>query len=197
VDTFNVGSAVGEGFVNSGTAAHPTLVHEKTSLVRIVIKADPSSPYGFIIITTIPNYGGRSKVDESQNETVYPQSVWSENLDDLELARKFVNFIVQDTATVEEVKDESFKNRSPAMLEEYIKGLEAVEKIANESQQPGILFNIVGWDAGYMLPNDTEEEARLWLLEFAEFVRDVLRDREPPRKYPMEVFHPRCYFYPE
>jgi hypothetical protein len=60
------------------------------------------------------------------------------------------------------------------------------------------------------LNQKTEDEARLWLLEFAEFIRDTIRDRlktiqagfneatdMPSRKYSVFVAKSREYFFPE
>jgi hypothetical protein len=48
------GSAVGEGFVNTGTAAAPNPVYSVTSLVRIAIRFVPGTPPDFYIITAFP-----------------------------------------------------------------------------------------------------------------------------------------------
>jgi hypothetical protein len=50
----DAGSAVGEGFVNSGTAAAPRPVYTTSSLVRIAIQFVPGPPPDFFIITAFP-----------------------------------------------------------------------------------------------------------------------------------------------
>jgi hypothetical protein len=65
-------------------------------------------------------------------------------------------------------------------------------------------------DLGDWLSEKTENEARLWLLEFAEFIRNAIRDQlktihadfyeetdMPSRKYPALVLRSRRYFFPE
>lgn len=50
----DVGNAVGEGFVNTGTAVAPNPVFSVTSLVRIAIRFVPGTPPDFYIITAFP-----------------------------------------------------------------------------------------------------------------------------------------------
>jgi len=51
---FNTGNAVGEGFVNSGTAAAPNPVYTVSSLVSIAINFLPGTPPDFYVITAFP-----------------------------------------------------------------------------------------------------------------------------------------------
>lgn len=132
-------------------------------------------------------------MDEEELEIV---TVWDDTPSPtaLEEARKFVHFKVADTLDADEVRGNIIDFMD---LEVVLRGLEAVERIAHEPPEGASLAEVVKWDAGWMLPNDTEEEARLWLLEFAEFVREVLGEHAPPRKHPAEVPRPRRYFFPE
>ncbi len=59
-NSFDAGSAVGEGFVNGGSFGQGprTAVYARTSLVRITIVLDAGSPPSFHIITTFPNLMG-------------------------------------------------------------------------------------------------------------------------------------------
>lgn len=64
-------------------------------------------------------------------------------------------------------------------------------------------------ESDYFLEVETEEEARLWLIEFAEFLRDVIRvelkrmhgdlfdEDTPPRKYAIIASRSRKYFFPK
>jgi hypothetical protein len=65
-------------------------------------------------------------------------------------------------------------------------------------------------DLSDWLSEKTEEEARLWLLEFAEFIRNAIQDQlrtihadfneatdMPPRTYPAIVSKSRKYFFPQ
>jgi hypothetical protein len=113
----------------------------------------------------------------------------------LEQARLFLQFRVADALSADEVRESSFRNLSPGMVAKHRESLEALEWLANETPDGVSLVDVVQWDANRMI--DDEQEARVWLLEFAEFVRDILGDQAPPRQYPIIVEGPRAFFFPQ
>ena len=114
----------------------------------------------------------------------------------LEEARKYAHFKVADTETLEEVRDH-IAHGLPKGLAIHERGLLAIEQIAHEEVPAGTLVQVVGWDVGWVLDEETDDEARTWLLEFAEFVRATLGDLAPPRQYSAPPAGPRRFFYPE
>jgi hypothetical protein len=132
-------------------------------------------------------------------------SVTPKNPTRLDKARMFLQFRVADALSAEEVREVSFQNLSSSMVTKHCDSLEALEWLANETPKGVSLTEIVQWDANYVInsgtdeqkyPERAEEEARVWMLEFAEFVRDILGDHAPHRTYPKPVFKERKYFFP-
>jgi hypothetical protein len=123
----------------------------------------------------------------------------------IEKVKLFLQFRVEDAESADEIAQERFRaffNQA----EDDVKSLEALEWLANETPDGVSLTEIVKWDANYVIdtgtdevenPDQAEREAKLWLLEFAEFVREILGDKVPPRKYPVLTSRPRQYFFPE
>jgi hypothetical protein len=133
-------------------------------------------------------------------------AITSKNLSRLERAKSFLQFYVDDAESADEIRIFRFQNLSNPMIQKHINSLEAIEWLANEMQPNVSLTEIVKWDANYVIetgtdevenPEQAEREAKLWLLEFAEFVREILGTEMPSRKYPVLTSRPRRYFFPE
>jgi hypothetical protein len=129
----------------------------------------------------------------------------SENLSRLEQARRFIQFRVEDAESLQEITEERF-TLTPNQIRKDVEGLKALEWLANETPKGVSLTEIVQWDANYVInsgtdelkyPNRAEQEARMWLLEFAEFVREILGEQAPHRTYPKPAIKTRQYFFPE
>ncbi len=123
-----------------------------------------------------------------------------------EKVKLFLQHYVSDTESLDEIRNFRFQNLSQSMLEKHAQNLEAIEWLAHETPKNVSLTDIVKWDANYVIetgtdesenPTQAESEAKLWLLEFAEFVRKILGDNAPARKYPAIDSEPRKYFFPE
>jgi|GEM_PF-3061056 len=63
-----------------------------------------------------------------------------------------------------------------------VRGLQAIETLLLDPPADGTLLDMVLWDANHPLDDPSEESAKIWLREMAEFVRDVLGDKQPPRQ---------------
>ena len=133
-------------------------------------------------------------------------SMTPENPTQLEKVKLFLQFYVNDAESADEIRNWRFQNLSPSMLKKHASNLEALEWIVNETPKDISPTEIVKWDANYVIDTGTDEianpvqaetEARFWLLEFAEFVRDILSDQAPPRRYPVIVEGPRAFFFPQ
>jgi hypothetical protein len=51
----NAGAAIGEGFVNAGTAVAPQPVYSVTSLFNVRIRLIPGPPPDFFVVTGFPS----------------------------------------------------------------------------------------------------------------------------------------------
>ena len=63
-----------------------------------------------------------------------------------------------------------------------VHGLQAIETLLADPPADGTLLDMVLWDANHPLDDPNEESAKTWLREMAEFVRDVLGDKQPLRQ---------------
>jgi hypothetical protein len=62
---------------------------------------------------------------------------------------------------------------------EDLAGIEAL--LASSSNEPGVLADLVAWDANWVLDDPSDEGAKRFLREVAEMIREVLADKAPPR----------------
>ncbi|RIV42065.1 fibronectin type III domain-containing protein [Flagellimonas pelagia] len=53
---YDFGSQVGTGYTNTGTLSEPTSFAVKSTKVKLVFKADPTNPTGYILLTAYPSY---------------------------------------------------------------------------------------------------------------------------------------------
>lgn len=53
---YDFGSQVGTGYTNTGTLSDPTSFAVKSTKVKLVFKADPTNPTGYILLTAYPSY---------------------------------------------------------------------------------------------------------------------------------------------
>ena len=65
-----------------------------------------------------------------------------------------------------------------------VQGLQAIETLLAHPPADGMLLDMVLWDANHPLDNPSEESAKTWLRRTAEFVRDVLGDKQPHKADP-------------
>ncbi len=99
----------------------------------------------------------------------------------LEAAAKFFRSFFSDE-TWEEAR-EGIASQVASNPRSVLAGLAGVEGLlADPPAEPGVLFEMVSWDANKPLENPTDEAAKAWLREVAEMVREVLGDKQPPRQ---------------
>lgn len=98
----------------------------------------------------------------------------------LEAMRDLVGFFA-DADSVEEVKRDLRRRaaNNPRGLIQGLNGIEAV--LANPPAEEGVLSDIVAWEANWVLDDPSDEGAKQWLREVAEWVREALGDKAPPR----------------
>ncbi|MEH1766432.1 hypothetical protein [Nostoc sp.] len=99
----------------------------------------------------------------------------------LEEARQFLRRYWGDETMLDEIRIqmENTVSFSPSSV---IRGLEAIEAVLVTPLPDGTLLDMVLWDANYPLDDPSEGSAKAWLKDISEFVRNVLGDRQPPRK---------------
>jgi hypothetical protein len=175
---------------------------------------------------------------KNENDVLNPsnivyESVLPNNPTNLKRTQVLLQSLVEGAESVEEIRKERFGEfLTFPQIEEYSNALTALEEIANEPPDEVSLYELVEWYGNAIVnestmditlnpitANDPEklikanEIAQLWLFEFAEFMRDTLRDvlrkklgvlfqedndeDMPARKYPVIVTRPRKYFFPE
>jgi hypothetical protein len=137
------------------------------------------------------------------------------------LEEKGASFLLEYANGVDYLEDISdkivyFKNKKSANLEKF----SALEKLVHENPNRTSLFELFSDNtlliishsdteniilhsiSSSNLPNELEKAdriAKLWLLEFIEYIRELLEAQgiNLPRKYPVLVSRPRKYFFPE
>lgn len=98
----------------------------------------------------------------------------------LEAAKKFFNAFFSDEDWEE--SKERLTKRVALNPHAVLAGLAGVEGLlADPPAEPGVLFEMVSWDANKPLEDPTDAGAKVWLREVAEMVREVLGDKQPPR----------------
>lgn len=98
----------------------------------------------------------------------------------LEAARKFFNAFFSDEDW-EEAKERLTK-RAALNPRSVLAGLVGVEGLlAYPPAESGVLFEMVAWDANWVLEDKTDDGAKAWMREVAEMVREVLGSKQPPR----------------
>jgi hypothetical protein len=99
----------------------------------------------------------------------------------LEAARQFLRRYWGDEGILDAIRvdmeDTIAFNPKPV-----VQGLQAIEGLLADPPSDGTLLDLVLWDANHPLDDPSAESAKQWLGEMAEFVRDVLGDKQPPRQ---------------
>jgi len=99
----------------------------------------------------------------------------------LEAAKKFFNTFFSDESW-EEAR-EGIASLAAFNPRSILAGLAGVEGLlADPPAEPGVLSDLVAWEANWVLDDPSDEGAKVWLREVAEMVREVLGDKQPPRQ---------------
>ena len=97
-----------------------------------------------------------------------------------EATAKFFRSFFADSSWKEAQEDIS--SQSAENPRSVLAGLAGVEGLlAHPPTEPGVLLDLVLWDANTGLENPSDESAMVWMREVAEMVREVLGDKQPPR----------------
>ena len=99
----------------------------------------------------------------------------------LEEARKFLQFYWGDEGMLDAIRAQ-MKDTITFNPRSIVRGLQAIEALLVDPPPEGKLLDVVLWDANHPLDNPSEDLAKTWLREMAEFVRNVLGDKQPPRQ---------------
>lgn len=98
----------------------------------------------------------------------------------LEAATKFLRIFFADNSW-EEAKEDIF-SQSAENPRSVLAGLAGVEGLlAYPPAEPGVLLDLVLWDANTGLDDPSDAGAKAWLGEVAQMVREVLGNKQPPR----------------
>lgn len=63
-----------------------------------------------------------------------------------------------------------------------IKGLNGIESLLANLPEEGVLTYLVACDANWVLDEPNDENSARWLHQLAEFIREVMGDKQPPRE---------------
>jgi hypothetical protein len=101
----------------------------------------------------------------------------------IEEAKQFLRRYWGDEAMLDAIRIqmENTISFSPSSI---VRGLVAIEALLATPLPDGTLLDMVLWDANHPLDDPSEQSAKVWLQEIAEFVRDVLGEQQPPRQTP-------------
>lgn len=104
-----------------------------------------------------------------------------ENSTNLEETCKFLSdlFSCVDTyeETVSEIKRKAYNNSKY-----LIDGLEAVENLLQETAYKGFFADLIEHEANLILEDRTDENAKKWLRELADTIRQILDNKAPPKR---------------
>ena len=134
-------------------------------------------------MTDFDKGGSKNSVEEEQTRV---RAMLQAKLDappspPLEAAKKFFNAFFSDEDW-EEAKERLAK-RTSLNSRSVLAGLAGIEGLlAAPPAERGVLFEMVTWDANWVLEDKTDEGAKVWMREVAEMVREVLGDKQPPRR---------------
>lgn len=90
----------------------------------------------------------------------------------LDEAREFLGAWVAGAASLEEA-GEGFRHLSPFPV---ARALKAIEELLAEPQEPGVLANLVAWDANWVLDDPTDAGAAEFLREVAGLMRQAIEE---------------------
>jgi hypothetical protein len=88
----------------------------------------------------------------------------------LEKAQLFLRSWVASAESIEEA-GEGFRELSPSYVRD---ALSAMETLLGEAHEPGVLANLVGWDANWVLDDPSDAGAAVFLREVARLLRAAL-----------------------
>lgn len=91
----------------------------------------------------------------------------------LEETRKFLRRYWSDEDGSDTIYDD-MKRTISLSPKPITAGLQAIEALLKAPLPEGTLLHLVVWDANHPLEEATEEAARAWLQEIAEFTREVI-----------------------
>ena len=123
------------------------------------------------------NIGNRTEEERARVQAMLQAKLNAPPAPPLEAAQKFFRSYFSD-----ESWEEAKKGLTSQTADNPRTGLAGVEGLlANPPAKQGILFDLVAWDANWVLEDPSDEGATVWLREVAEMVRGVLGDKQPPR----------------
>ena len=123
---------------------------------------------------------GKTEEEQAQVRAMLQAKLNAPPLPPLEAAKKFFNAFFSDEDW-EEAKERLVK-RASLNPRSVLMGLAGIEGLlVAPPAERGVLFEMVAWDANWVLEDKTDEGAKVWMREVAEMVREVLGDKQPPR----------------
>lgn len=98
----------------------------------------------------------------------------------LEATRKFLQSYVLDNYWEDIRREIEYMMRiNPSTV---IRGLHGIEDLlADPPKEEGTLNYLVACEASWVLDEPNDQNSAIWLRELAEFIRDVMGDKQPPR----------------
>jgi hypothetical protein len=93
----------------------------------------------------------------------------------IEEARSFLGAWVAPAGSLEEAGD-GFRHLGPVPVQ---RALRAIEALLAEPQEEGVLANLVGWDANWVLDDPSDAGAAEFLREVAGLMRQALEQPNP------------------
>jgi hypothetical protein len=98
----------------------------------------------------------------------------------LEKVRDFLGFYVNDTDSLDEVRA-SLRMTAASRTWGLKLDMRALDAVLAEPQQPGVLSELVAWEANKGLDDPSDEGAAAYLRQLADMLREVLEEAEQRR----------------
>ncbi len=98
----------------------------------------------------------------------------------LEKARAFLGTHVNDMISLDEVRA-SVRLNAASRIRWLRLDLHALDTLISEPQPPGLLAELVAWDANWVLDDPSDEGAKAFLRQIADILREVLAEAERAR----------------
>ena len=114
--------------------------------------------------------------DIARYEKVYETYLNNQPKTALEAVQRFLRAYFGDADGIDEVRlqMERATARNPKA---YVRDLLAIEDLlVYPPAEPGVLSNLVAWDANWVLDDPSDEGAKQFLREVAEMIRDILSE---------------------
>ena len=95
----------------------------------------------------------------------------------IEVVRSFLGGHLADAETLDEVRDD-LRRIAQTTVRGLRRDLAAIESILAEPAQPGVLAQLVAWDANWVLDDASDAAAAVFLRRLADLLSEVIAERQ-------------------